>query len=687
MAGGDQTVAPRVTAASGRRRVLALALLALLACVGAQRSAASAVDNALMAQTPIPPAFRFLATQRAVQISEPGYRLAVDQSTGIMEIASPGGVLYTSVPLTALVGRSAFPKGTSTQVTRTMTGVRVDTVDRRGRALVSAEVTPSKQSFTVRFTAVVDSAAPAAQFFHNGSRGFDQSTIGAGFTPDANSRWDSRFPTIDTTVRTPLAPAPLDIQLRAAPGWMGVGLVEVPAAGSISFTRSGAVQIDYPLAALAQTTKPFTFPGFVVTFAGTVLDGVRAYHDALVALGAAPASPTKGPAWWHDPVVDTWGEQVATGAARTSRAFTAAWVRNFAQEVRARYGLDHATMVIDSAWQRDIGEAEPDPARFGSWSGMRQLIDTLHAQGFRVLLWWPLWAHDIRSLPARRADFTKGSGRYLDPGVSGFDTTLAATVTKLVGTAPGDLGADGVKLDWAYDIPGGLTDPITMGGALGLYHYLDVIHATVGRVHPGAIVEASAASPQFERVSDSIRLYDAWTQRDWERRAAIVSAANPGQLIDGDGWETTPADAVEHAVTSTVYGVPALYFSSHWATGQPVDPAEAQTIGAVMSLASQKRDGVPTRTAQGWRWQGTDGSSITTYWSNTVVVAWHPGKCGGSGTIVATVPGTYSVPLKLPASASLSLVTRQLGASVSRQGDTAVVSLPAGRAIAIRGSC
>jgi hypothetical protein len=298
-----------------------------------------------------------------------------------------------------------------------------------------------------------------------------------------------------------------------------------------------------------------------------------------------------------------------------------------------------------------------------------------------------MWALDIRTIPARRADFVAGSGHYLDPGATGFDASLAATVTRLVGTGPGDLGADGLKLDWAYLIPTGLGDPDTTGGAAGLYHYLDVIHSTAGRVNPGAIVEASAASPQFERVTDSIRLYDAWNEQSWDRRAAIVAAADPGQLIDGDGWETTPADAVDHALASTVYGVPALYFDGHWADGSAVDPGTARLIGALMGLASQKRDGVASRTATGWIWQGRDGSTVTALDENTLVVVWHPGRCGGSGTAVATVPGTYSIPLALAPGATVSLASRPRWASVSRQAGGALLSLPAGRPVDIRTSC
>ncbi|HET9051066.1 MAG TPA: hypothetical protein VFO60_05145 [Candidatus Dormibacteraeota bacterium] len=657
---------------------------------GAARVSPGASSNAAVA---VPRTFHVLADRRALQVSQPGYQLLVDRDTGIAQVASPSGALYTSLPLTALAGRSVFPRGTRTRVEPTPSGLTVDTVAPTGEVLVHTVVTTTPTSFTVGFTAAAVGAGAAGPvlFFSDGRRALDLASIASGYTPDPGQREVTTTPRLDTSVRTPLAPAPLDVELQASAGWMGIGIVQVPDATTLGVLPGGAVAVDYPLGAMSKAAGnggTVAFPDFVVTFAPAPLAGLRAYHDALVALGAAPASPASGPAWWHDPIVDTWGEQVGTKRARMSPAFTAAWVRSFADDVRQRYGLAHATIVIDSAWQARVGDPEPDPTRFGGWDGMRRLIADLHAQGFHVLLWWPMWARDIRSIPPRTGDLERaGPGHIVDPGRPDFDATMSAEVTRLLGDDPDGLDADGLKLDWAYAIPSGLSNPAVDSGAAALYHYLGVIHAAAAVAHPGAIVEASAASPQFERVTDSVRLYDAWSEASWDSRAAVVAAADPGALIDGDGFETTPRTAVAHAVASTVYGVPALYYDDHYADGAPVSAATARLIGMVMSISSGKGPGVVTQSGSGWRWTGADGTELSTLAGRADVLRWHAGACGGAGLLAATAPGTLVVGLPLPARAVVTATAGGRTVPVQRQRDGLRLTVAPGEVVTLTATC
>jgi hypothetical protein len=240
--------------------------------------------------------------------------------------------------------------------------------------------------------------------------------------------------------------------------------------------------------------------------------------------------------------------------------------------------------------------------------------------------------------------------QLVDPTTPGFQRSMGAIVRELIGSGPGELDADGLKLDWAYDMPARLQDPSVGWGDAALYRYLSVIHTAAHAVRPDVMVEASAAAPQFARVTDAVRLYDAWTEADWDARAAVVSAADPTALIDGDGWAANAVDVLPHAVTSTVYGVPALYFGDTWADGTPVGPEVLRALGQVMVLAPKKGDGAARRLSDGeWAWMVQGKVEAQTFGGQRDLVLWST-ACSGArlGTVVATSTGMAALPIASP---------------------------------------
>jgi hypothetical protein len=434
-----------------------------------------------------------------------------------------------------------------------------------------------------------------------------------------------------------------------------MGLVQVPDATSLVVQPNGAVRVDYPLGLL--TTFPDSgaggrvgamvrFPSFVFTFASGPLEGLQAYGHALVDLGQAPPTGAARPSWWQEPMVDTWGAQVADQAARGSPLFISDWVQNFAVDSQHRLGLHHLTIVIDSRWQQSVGEPGPDPFRFGGWTGMRTLIDQLHGEGFHVMLWWPMWARGLTTVPPTLAQGRgAAAANLIDPTAPGFQADTGQTVQRLLGSGPADLNADGLKLDWTYHIPASVQDPALGWGDAALYRYLDVIHTAADAVRPGSLIEASAASPQFARVTDAVRLYDAWDEATWNARAGVVSAADPTALIDGDGWQASAANVLPHAVASAVYGIPALYFDDRWVDGSPVSADLSRQLGQVMALAALKGEGTAHQTSSGeWAWIARGRVQAETLDGRRDVVLWSQ-VCGGiRGTLVATRSGTLLLP-------------------------------------------
>jgi hypothetical protein len=127
------------------------------------------------------------------------------------------------------------------------------------------------------------------------------------------------------------------------------------------------------------------------------------------------------------------------------------------------------------------------------------------------------------------------------------------------------------------------------------------------------------------------------------RRAAVVSAVDPDSLIDGDGWQATAADTVTHAVASTVYGTPALYFVTRWMSGAPISPTLARELGTIVGLSDDKGQG-RARALGGGDWAYADRSGIRarSFAGSTALVVWSSPVCG---TAVSTLGGRITVPL------------------------------------------
>jgi len=633
-----------------------LAALIAVPAVGAVLVVGSGIGHGAPGHNPV------TVREHSVAADEAAYHLGLDRGSGVLTVRSASGSAYTSFPLTVLAGMPALPARAHTRITETDDTITVQIFTAAGKELEEALVTAYPNWFTVTFTVAPprDTSQPPL-FFYDGRRGLDLTSVSTSFSPDTSRVEGGRTPAVVTASRTPLSPAPLDVELRTPAGWLGIGLMRVPDATTLGVQPDGAVLVDYPLRVLESVRDAgggglvdgmISFPTFVITTAHDSGSGLSAYHDALVAAGTAPPPQASRPLWWQEPIVDTWGQQVAERAVRGSRAFTAGWVSHFVADVKQRYGLTQFTVVIDSRWQAVIGDATPDVQRFGGISGMRHLIDALHAQGLRVMLWWPMWraGNTTPSIHGAPTPVT-----VVDPTASGFEQTMNANVQRLLGSGDGDLNADGVKLDWTYRFPRTFANPQLGWGDTALYRYLNVIHTAAHQVRPDALVEASAAAPQFAAVTDAVRLYDAWSEAAWNLRATVVAVADPGILIDGDGWDVPSKDALGHAIAGTVYGVPALYFESMWGDRTPIPLTTAHLLGAIVNLAGDKGSGTARSLAGGgWSYVSGGVERARTLGGDDGLVVWGAGSRnrlighvltldGGPTTITVTRPGTVSI--------------------------------------------
>ena len=620
------------------RLTLAIALLAVVAVGGEFWASAGGHEPDLSHQysSPAGPLAKGVWTWPTsggapISIRESSYNLALDRRTAIVSVSGAGSSY--SFPLTALIGRSRIPLGA--HFVATSAGARLDlyTFTSRGAPLERARVQAHPRYFTVSFEAVLgnDHFAPPI-LLDNGVRGLPLSFLSHAVSPDPVSPALEPTPTTFLGVHhpfhtAPFAPPPFELSFKAGPRWSGIGLVQVPDATLMALTRKGGIYLNYPLAMLASiqdqgaggrvappagvpgvaATRPWLgIPSLVFTFGQTSAMTLLSYHLALQQMGEAPIPPgaSHPPQWWSWPMVDTWGQQLVMGAARTSPKYTVAWVERFVTAWRERFGVKHFTVILDAQWQARLGFATPS-ARFGGMAGMRQLIQQLHSEGLKVVLWWPLWKREIAT----------GRRTLFDPTATSFPALIGNQMNQLLGTGPGDLGANGLKLDWGFLVPPPSQETISrpqlgIGAAL-LLRYMRLLSGSAWKADPSALIDASAVAPQFGGTEDTLRLYDAAKASTWSYRAAIVSAVDPNRLIDGDGWHLNSSQAVAHTVQSAVFGIPALYYATKWSGGSPITQSLARALGSVLSLGQQRGRGGEARLAGRGRWTYEIGGRVT----------------------------------------------------------------------------
>ena len=646
---------------SGRARWLAFATLLALGCAawpGPVQAANGVSTRALPTQ----------ASQLGpVRIHALGYSLSIPGRGATLTVKTSRGSFR--MPIVALIGRSAVPTGSTFRTVGQGSTITVTAFLPDGRPFEVATVNSWPRFFTVAFQSQLG-ANPSLEpaFFDSGKRGLPVTGSRSGFTPDPIGLARVANPTsylgfAKSTHSAPFSPPALDLEGRTSAGWVGFGMTQMPDATTMTLDPDDGILVNYPLRVVstfadggaggkvrppAALPRPaggrwLSFPSFAVTIAGNPLNGLVAYRQALGSLQLAPvaAPPGKRPGWWSWPLADTWGQQEVTGAARTSAAYTAAWVRGFAKSWRERFGLRHFTVVIDSQWQAHFGSARPS-ARFGGVSGMRRLIRELHQAGLRVMLWWPLWIRQP----------VVGVRKVVDPTAVSFPATIRRQMAIALGSGRHDLGADGLKLDWGDLVPAPanahFARPSLGLGAAALLRYMSLLSRAAWQANPHALIDGSAVAPQFGGTEDAIRLYDAHLVSTWDARAILVSALDPNTLIDGDGWRLDAAQAVTHIVSSAVYGIPAIYYSTTWSGGTTIVPDFGRDLGSLLALAQGRGQGVAVPTGSGgWKYIVRGRITARTVDQNRGLIVFHYAARGGGVKASLITMGLGAVGLQL----------------------------------------
>lgn len=272
--------------------------------------------------------------------------------------------------------------------------------------------------------------------------------------------------------------------------------------------------------------------------------------------------------------------------------------------------LPWGTLVIDARWFLAGGLKDVDAGR---WPDMRGFVDHLHRLGKRVLLWWSPWDTEgvpagqcIRYLPSEDFPRQNRPGRLGKFGAPSLGKKLAVDVTlapvrerigQQMRTFLGDgrecYDIDGFKIDHVAAAPGlyAMSFPDGSRGLFGIeatreFHRLLYEHAK--EVKPDALVMGQSPNPYFADVLDMVRLGDVYAHdqssvlEEMTLRARMARIADPGWLIDTDGWPMPSRLALrEYMRMQPAIGVPSMYYVSHIdTTGEQLDEDDFALIRA-----------------------------------------------------------------------------------------------------------
>ncbi len=280
---------------------------------------------------------------------------------------------------------------------------------------------------------------------------------------------------------------------------------------------------------------------------GTVFEALDDYCRLLIHEGRV-ADPFQKPtfAWHRANLYCTWCDQAAlwelsegggplpaelqaqAGLSKHPSGFlTTSLIRRAAQVIR-REKLPFTTFLIDDGWQRALGDWRADETRLPDFRG---LIDELHDQGFKVILWLNL--ADI--VPEAQVEerflvpnYVNRHGRrvwnYSDERVQ--REYLEPLIHRMISSDPGCYNADGIKTDFLADkVHPDMPCAIEWRGEENYFiHLFELLTRLMRRHKADACHLGAAGHPFLVEYMDIIRTYDFVSSNldEQQQRALMV---------------------------------------------------------------------------------------------------------------------------------------------------------------------
>jgi hypothetical protein len=260
----------------------------------------------------------------------------------------------------------------------------------------------------------------------------------------------------------------------------------------------------------------------------------------------------KREAWWQEPLYCTWidqvlaaetmpptelREQTAEASAPTRAVFNEQMVRDAVGVIR-REKLPIRTILLDEGWHVGRGHWVPHPDRFPD---LRKLVDDLHADGFKVVVWWN-WVEIEKAVEhlVDPAHLLAGGKRnkhgcimrdYSSPRTQ--EEYLKPLFHRLFSSDEGCYDLDGVKTDFQADkvhaeLPP--EDPSWRGEEMTFYRVYELFYTEMKRHKPDAVHIGGAGHYWLSEFIDINRTYDVFSSNylEHENRARMLLATTPG---------------------------------------------------------------------------------------------------------------------------------------------------------------
>lgn len=284
---------------------------------------------------------------------------------------------------------------------------------------------------------------------------------------------------------------------------------------------------------------------------------VEKYTGLLVRDGfSVPKKEEDMEPWWRLPMWCSWGDQhtywqhlvYATDPGSSDKLRQSTLKRITPEmieevvEVITKYDLPVRTLILDDRWYTRYGDMDADPERF---SNLREMVDSLHARGFKVLCWaslfrfvtesWvvkdhPEWflIHHYRNEKIND-EYHVTIDYSMPEAIEGF---LNPLLTKLLSDQEGCYNFDGIKFDWPYFVPADYPyeNRDWIGKETAEYKTFKTIYDESKKVKHDALIIGISPHPFFQDTQDITRTYDVTTYDPTIHleRAKYIKAICPG---------------------------------------------------------------------------------------------------------------------------------------------------------------
>lgn len=608
-----------------------------------------------------------------IRIAAVRYGLVLDCERGVGEVLDRSGAAFFSFPLDVKVttrdmGDSQIPL----PLRATVDTDRVELVGRRTNLWTWQKLSFqfTDDHFTVAYSAVAAKSLRVSDCvcFFRVDRGMSLQHIYQGFSPaptaGRNGEEGLYSFTPSATAYSFFSPSPLNIGLGFAHGWVGLGLIDLPNGEGISLGESWGLEVDAPAGhVLTGTGEQYAAPRIAVTFPANEWEGISEYRRVLVEMGMVDTTPIEErnlPGWWKRPAYCTYGDQIVemqpywlTDWHWGADGFTDEWARNAIERTERRLGYRDFTVILDAFWTKRW-DGDPNPT--DRFPDLRGFIDWCHDRGHKVLLWYPPLVtsllegagSDARRFgvlpPGTDLDAEKVPIDITSPDFPAYAQHLARV---FFGDGPGELDADGLKLDFIGLMPRPrdtrYQNPTAGMGLRSLHRWLTIFGEAARSVKSDVHLNWSAADPHFEGMFSSNRTHDThFSTVEFERRSRISALAMPNTMINFDGCLMRDVWADVCYLPAALYGTASLYYSNKFHGNVEIPDEQLEVLGKLFALSARRPWGRPIFLSYG-NWQlESEGCIVGETVDSKALVMFHDEH---SGSIFSMVNERISLPL------------------------------------------